>query len=210
MMKKWILVGIFLSSIFLFGYALFKILWAEYSVNQTIEKWDRQIQVEQREFQEEIRAENLIGDREPEPELNKPVQGEKKKPIMGDVVGKLEIDRLQRTLPILQGSDTLILEKGVGHLPESVLPGEIGNSVLAGHRDTVFRGLGKLKKGDVVTIETRDGNFQYEIIGYKIVDQDYRGIRLAHDKQMLTMITCYPFDFIGPAPKRYILTAKLK
>ena len=209
-MKKWILVGIFLSSIFLFGYALFKILWAEYSVNQTIEKWDRQIQVEQREFQEEIRAENLIGDREPEPELNKPVQGEKKKPIMGDVVGKLEIDRLQRTLPILQGSDTLILEKGVGHLPESVLPGEIGNSVLAGHRDTVFRGLGKLKKGDVVTIETRDGNFQYEIIGYKIVDQDYRGIRLAHDKQMLTMITCYPFDFIGPAPKRYILTAKLK
>ena len=210
MMKKWILVGIFLSSIFLFGYALFKILWAEYSVNQAIEKWDRQIQVEQREFQEEIRAENLIGDREPEPELNKPIQGEKKKPIMGDVVGKLEIDRLQRTLPILQGSDTLILEKGVGHLPESVLPGEIGNSVLAGHRDTVFRGLGKLKKGDVVTIETRDGNFQYEIIGYKIVDQDYRGIRLAHDKQMLTMITCYPFDFIGPAPKRYILTAKLK
>ncbi|MBP1934118.1 class D sortase [Ammoniphilus resinae] len=207
-MKKSIVIGIFLGSIVLLGYALFQIIWSEYSMNRMVEEWNQQVTIGQDSNQDEIKVENLIEKYRMEPgKANLKVL---KRPNTGEIIGKMEIDRLDRTLPILQGSDSATLAKGVGHLPESVLPGEVGNSILAGHRDTVLRGLGELKMGDFLTIDTKEGSFLYEIIEHKIVDPDYQGLQLTHDKQMLTIITCYPFDFIGPAPQRYILTAQLK
>ncbi|MNI47712.1 Sortase family protein [compost metagenome] len=81
--------------------------------------------------------------------------------------------------------------------------------MLAGHRDTVFRGLGKLREHDLIEVETADGRFIYEVTGGTIVDGDERGAIQPSSTPILTLITCYPFSYVGPAPERYLLTAVL-
>jgi sortase A len=130
-------------------------------------------------------------------------------PSKGDVFGKIIIPRLNKELPIIHGTDQRELAKGVGHYIGSVFPGEPDNAVLAGHRDTVFRGLGQVKIGDLIYVETTAGNFTYEIVKQRIVNQDDRSVIVPFDKPVLTLVTCYPFDFVGPAPDRYILIGEL-
>jgi sortase A len=93
----------------------------------------------------------------------------------------------------------------------SFFPGENGQIVLSGHRDTVFRRLGELKVGDLLNMQMSNGTFQYEITNMKIVDEDDRSIiTLQNEKEELILTTCYPFHYIGNAPQRYIIYAKLK
>ncbi|MFC4320732.1 class D sortase [Litchfieldia salsa] len=130
-------------------------------------------------------------------------------PIKGDVFGKLSIPKLHRELPIIYGTDNEELAKGVGHYIGSAFPGERNNVVLAGHRDTVFRGLDSVKVGDRVLIETDSGEYTYEVFDQSIVSEDDLSVLLSNEEAILTLITCYPFNYIGPAPKRYILKAQL-
>jgi sortase A len=90
-----------------------------------------------------------------------------------------------------------------------VLPGEKDNCVLSGHRDTVFAGLGKLKKGDLVIARTSAGAFTYRITGIRIVRSNDRTVIVPTDHAVLTLSTCYPFNYVGNAPKRYVLIADL-
>ncbi|MGE6632004.1 class D sortase [Bacillus sp. NPDC077027] len=130
-------------------------------------------------------------------------------PEVGDAIGILEIERLGAKLPIVEGTDAEDLAKGVGHFKESYLPNENGQIVLSGHRDTVFRRTGELKKGDQLTMKLPYGDFLYEIETMKIVDKnDTSIITLQQDKEELILTTCYPFSYIGPAPKRYIIYGK--
>ncbi|ANU24796.1 class D sortase [Planococcus donghaensis] len=131
------------------------------------------------------------------------------KPEVGDLMGELFIPKLEASLPIIHGTDEDELEKGVGHFAQSVLPGEDDNSVLSGHRDTVFRELGKVGKGDLLTVTTYSGTFTYKVRQVRIVDQDDRTVIVPKPKATLTVSTCYPFDYIGYAPERYILVADL-
>jgi len=101
------------------------------------------------------------------------------------------------------------LEKGVGHVTQSVLPGEEDNCVVSGHRDTVFRQIGDLKIGDQLIVETSAGTFTYEVDGTRIVHKDDKTVIVPTDHAVLTMTTCYPFYFIGDAPDRYIISAAL-
>jgi sortase A len=101
------------------------------------------------------------------------------------------------------------LEKGVGHFAESVLPGENDNSVLSGHRDTVFRKLGQVGEGDLLIVRTSAGEFTYKVNKVRIVDEDDRTVIVQKPRETLTVSTCYPFDFIGSAPERFILVAYL-
>jgi sortase A len=130
-------------------------------------------------------------------------------PAEGDNIGNLSIPVLEQKLPIIQGTGTDDLKKGVGHFIQSVLPGEKDNCVLSGHRDTVFAKLGKLKIGDQLIVETSAGIFTYEIKNIRIVDKDDRTVIVPTDHAVLTLSTCYPFLFIGSAPNRYILSADL-
>lgn len=130
-------------------------------------------------------------------------------PKAGDDIGTLIIPVLDQTLPIVEGTGTENLSKGVGHFSESVLPGEEDNCVLSGHRDTVFSKLGKLKLGDQLTVETEAGTFTYAISGIRIVDKEDKTVIVPADHAVLTLTTCYPFHYIGSAPDRYILTADL-
>jgi sortase A len=130
-------------------------------------------------------------------------------PNTGDIIGDLYIPKLDSTLPIYHGTNEDELEKGVGHYAGSVLPGDNDNSVLAGHRDTVFRKLGEVGKGDYLVVTTSAGEFTYKVRKVRIVDSNDRTVIVPKPKATLTVSTCYPFDFIGDAPERYVLVADL-
>ena len=127
----------------------------------------------------------------------------------GDIIGSLTIPVLEQKFPIIQGTGTEDLKKGVGHFIQSVFPGEDDNCVLSGHRDTVFTKLGKLKIGDQLITQTSAGTFTYEIKNIRIVQKDDKTVIVPTGHAVLTITTCYPFRFVGSAPDRYILTADL-
>ncbi|WP_223591077.1 class D sortase [Neobacillus bataviensis] len=132
-------------------------------------------------------------------------------PKMGETAGLLVIPKIKAELAIVEGTDPDDLEKGVGHYKGSFFPGDKGQIVLSGHRDTVFRRLGELKIGDSLKMQMPYGNYTYEITHTKIVKSDDTSIiTLQHEKEELILTTCYPFRYVGNAPKRYIIYAKLK
>jgi sortase A len=132
-------------------------------------------------------------------------------PSVGDTIGLLIIPKINAELGIVEGTNPNDLKKGVGHYNGSYLPGEKGQIVLSGHRDTVFRHLGELKIGDSLNVKMPNGTFTYEITHTKIVDSnDTSIITLQHNEEELMLTTCYPFSYIGDAPDRYIIYAKPK
>ncbi|WP_350300545.1 class D sortase [Peribacillus frigoritolerans] len=131
------------------------------------------------------------------------------RPETGDLMGKLYIPKIEATLPIYHGTDEDELEKGVGHYAGSVLPGEKDNSVLSGHRDTIFRDLGEVGEGDLLIAKTEAGTFTYKVRKVRIVDANDRTVIVPKPKATLTVTTCYPFSYIGSAPERYVLVADL-
>jgi sortase A len=130
-------------------------------------------------------------------------------PKVGAVIGSLSIPRLKRVIPIIEGTGSKELKKGVGHYIGSVLPGVSDNSVLAGHRESVFRNLGELKLGDLLTVTTTYGKFVYEVHKIRIVMANDRTVIVPTPEAILTLSTCYPFNLVGSAPKRYIVQAGL-
>lgn len=131
------------------------------------------------------------------------------RPETGDLMGELYIPKIEATLPIYHGTDEYELEKGVGHYAGSVLPGEKDNSVLSGHRDTIFRDLGEVGEGDLLIVKTEAGSFTYKVRKVRIVDADDRTVIVPKPRATLTVTTCYPFSYIGSAPERYVLVADL-
>ncbi|PLS02612.1 class D sortase [Neobacillus cucumis] len=131
-------------------------------------------------------------------------------PNTGDTVGVLVIPKIKAELAIVEGTDPDDLEKGVGHYKGSYFPGDKGQIVLSGHRDTVFRKLGELKLGDQLKMQMPNGNYTYEITHTKIVKSNDKSIiTLQKQQEELILTTCYPFHYVGNAPKRYIVYAKL-
>jgi len=130
-------------------------------------------------------------------------------PVEGDNIGSFIIPSLDLEMPIFQGTGDKELKKGIGHFIQSVLPGESDNSVLSGHRETAFRKIGDLVIGDIIIVETSAGIFTYEVSGTRIVDKDDKTVIVPTDHGVLTMSTCYPFNYLGPAPDRYIVSADL-
>ncbi|HEY3174206.1 MAG TPA: class D sortase [Candidatus Polarisedimenticolia bacterium] len=126
----------------------------------------------------------------------------------GGVIGRIEVPRLGISAVIREGLDSGTLLLAVGHLPGSAQPGEEGNVVVGGHRDTFFRGLKGIRKNDTVRIVTRGGSFLYLVDQTVIVTPDHTELLDRTDHPTLTLITCYPFSFIGSAPKRFIVRAR--
>ncbi|PLT31108.1 class D sortase [Peribacillus deserti] len=130
-------------------------------------------------------------------------------PAPGESLGELTFPSLKLNVPVVQGTHDEELKKGAGHFAGSALPGQGGQVLLSGHRDTVFTKLEHLKKGDKVTFTTKYGDFVYEATSFKIVPADDQTVNVAKNYETLTLSTCYPFDFIGDAPDRYIIYTKL-
>lgn len=128
-------------------------------------------------------------------------------PDTGETAGILHIPKLESDLPIVEGTDEDELEKGVGHYKGTAYPAQDEQIVLSGHRDTVFRRMGELEIGDIFVVKVPYGEFSYKIADTQIVGADDRTIIKPHGHEVLTVTTCYPFNFIGDAPDRYIITA---
>ncbi|MGD6831765.1 class D sortase [Sutcliffiella halmapala] len=126
---------------------------------------------------------------------------------IGDLIGNLAIPELEASIPIYHGASEKELTKGIGHVANSKLPGEDGNIVLSGHRDTVFRRLGELEVGDSLHVENGGQSYHYKIKRIRIVKADDTTVLVPKPKETLTVTTCYPFRFIGSAPERYVLEA---
>ena len=130
-------------------------------------------------------------------------------PKVGTKIGTLTLKEIKKTMPIIEGTSLASLKKGAGHFVESVLPGMKDNTVISGHRETVFKSLGEVKTGHKAIITTSAGTFTYQVTGTRIVDADDRTVIVPTKEAVLTMTTCYPFKAYGPKPQRYIVSAQL-
>lgn len=125
----------------------------------------------------------------------------------GEPIGWIDIPSAGVSVPVLSGDDDQSLRLGAGHIPGTALPGETGNVGLAGHRDTCFRGLREVHKGDQIVLTTPAGSYVYVVDVTKVVAPGDVGVLKASTGRLLTLVTCYPFYFIGPAPRRFIVRA---
>jgi sortase A len=147
----------------------------------------------------------------PAAEAATPVPSEPPYP-RGQPVGRLKIPAARLDYVVFGGDDAETLKKGPGHVPGTELPGEEthrNNCVITGHRDTHFRGLGSLRKGHRIELESRTGTVTtYQVVSREIVTPDAIRVLQATEKPRLTLITCYPFNWVGPAPKRLVIVAE--
>jgi sortase A len=125
------------------------------------------------------------------------------------LVGRLGIPRIGLSAMVLEGVGAQIMSVGIGHVPGTPRPGQPGNVALAGHRDTFFRPLRQIKIKDEISMDTGSQTFRYHVTSTEIVDPHDVDVLKSHHKNELTLITCYPFSYIGPAPKRFIVHADL-
>jgi sortase A len=128
--------------------------------------------------------------------------------VDGGSIGEIQIPRLGLTAIVVQGDSSAILQRAVGHLTGTALPGESGNVVLAGHRDTFFRPLKQVHAGDAITLKTRDGDFEYLVESTAVVRPSDVRVLQPTGGRTLTLITCFPFSYLGAAPDRFIVRAR--
>jgi LPXTG-site transpeptidase (sortase) family protein len=126
----------------------------------------------------------------------------------GSPIGILEIPRLGLSSVVLEGDDAAALLLGVGHLSETPFPWRGGNSVFAAHRDTFFRPLAGIRRNDVIRFSTADAQFEYVVKELKVVEPTELAVLDPTPSATLTLITCFPFDYVGPAPNRFVVKAE--
>jgi sortase A len=127
--------------------------------------------------------------------------------LAGSPLGRIEIGSVGLAAMIMEGVDRNTLRHAVGHIPGTPLPGQLGNVALAGHRDTFFRGLRNIHKDDEITLTTLRGSYRYRVDSTQVVEPQDTGVLDNSADDILTLVTCYPFYFVGPAPKRFIVRA---
>ena len=131
------------------------------------------------------------------------------RPVRGQTLARLSIDRLHSEWVVLEGADALELERAPGHLIDSALPGSRGNCVIAGHRDTQFRVLRKVEIGEEISLESGGRTYRYRVTGRSVVAPTDTSSLDPTGTPTLTLVTCYPFYYVGPAPKRFVIRAEL-
>jgi sortase A len=126
------------------------------------------------------------------------------------LIGELEAPRVGLSVMVREGMDAATLRRAVGHVPSTALPGERGNFVVLGHRDSFFRALRGLEKGDIIRIVTTRGRFNYAIESIEVVEPEGITLTAPASDAVATLITCFPFNYVGPAPRRFVARARLQ
>ena len=131
-------------------------------------------------------------------------------PAAGVLLGRLEAPSVKLSSAVLEGSDDATLRRGSGHIEDTPFPGQPGNVGIAGHRDTTFRALRNIHVGDALEFQTADRLYRYRISKTMIVGPDDVYVLDPTPQPALTLVTCYPFEFVGHAPRRFIVRAELE
>lgn len=185
----WIERGCLASGVLLLawaGYGWFERMAVERAGRQTAASWSR----------------------EPEPDASSGIVAVSfEKIARGQTIGLVEIPRLRFSAAVAEGDDDGTLKKAIGHLPDTPFPWSLGNSVLAGHRDTHFRALRELRIGDELRMRTSHGEFKYRVADKLIVNPEDVSVLAKSPARRLTLVTCYPFSYTGRAPQRFIVIA---
>jgi sortase A len=148
----------------------------------------------------------------PFPARSRAVTGLRPRPMpqLGDSVAKLIIPRLATELYVVEGDGARELRRGPGHIAGTPMPGQDGNCIIAGHRDTHFRVLKDIRKGDAIVLETGAGQYTYRVSGTQVVSpSNTASLKPTRDAE-LHLITCYPFYYLGSAPERFVVQARLE
>jgi len=183
---RWSQRLLFMTGILALGYVGFTLVDARLYQVSAKRSLENQIQVEKEHPQTQ-----------PKPAIKK-----------GSVLGRIDIPRLGISVAVLQGTSSRVLRLGAGHIEGTPLPGETGNSGIAGHRDTFFRRLKDIRKDDEIQLQTATGLFRYDVESAKVVEPDDTTVlEPSTTENTLTLVTCYPFYFVGPSPKRFVVRA---
>ena len=181
---KWAQRALFACGILLLGYCAFAL----------VDAWTFQ-------RRESMNLDRLLRDRRAE-------SGGAPAPAANGLIGRMQIPRLGLSVVVVEGVARTTLRRGVGHIPGTALPGEDGNVGLSGHRDTFFRPLKDLRIKDEIQISTLKGDFMYEVESLRVVEPSDVGVLEPARENVLTLVTCYPFFYIGAAPKRFVVRAR--
>ena len=123
------------------------------------------------------------------------------------LIGRMGVSRLDVSVVVVEGTSDKSLRRAVGHIAGTALPGQRGNVGIAGHRDTFFRPLRNIQRDDVITLTTSNGEYRYRVVSTKVVSPENVAVLDSDKDEVLTLVTCYPFYFVGPAPDRFIVRA---
>jgi len=129
-------------------------------------------------------------------------------PAMSGLIGRIEIARLGLSVMVVEGDDGKTLRRAAGHVPGTALPGQLGNVGITAHRDTFFRPLRNIQMDDVVTVTTLQGVYHYRVVSTKVVSPQDVEVLDSAGGEVLTLVTCHPFYFVGAAPNRFIVRAE--
>ncbi len=124
------------------------------------------------------------------------------------LIGRIEIPRLGLSAVVVEGDKPATLRRAVGHVPGTPLPGQTGNVAFTGHRDTFFRPLRKIRSNDLIVVTTLQGQYRYRVLSTRVVSVHDVAVLDSSENEILTLVTCYPFYFVGPAPDRFIVRAE--
>jgi sortase A len=168
----------------------------------TVQTWRYQREAKA-DVQQMVSAERPVAAVEKMPDVSKPL-------ARGELIGRVDIPRLKLSAAVAEGDDDKTLGKAVGHLPDTPLPWHgTGNVGLAAHRDGLFRALEKIRLKDDVRVVTSRGEYHYRVTKTHIVDPDEVWVLAPTSTPTITLITCYPFSFVGNAPQRFVVQAEL-
>jgi sortase A len=131
-------------------------------------------------------------------------------PVIGPdgLIGRMEISRLGVSVVVVEGTDKPALRRAAGHIVGTALPGQLGNVGIAAHRDTFFRPLRNIRRDDIITLTTVRGEYRYRVVSTKVVNPYDIAVLDSDGTEILTLVTCYPFYFVGSAPDRFIVRAE--
>jgi sortase A len=124
------------------------------------------------------------------------------------LIGQIEILRLGLSVMVIEGTSRTTLRRAAGHIPGTALPGQAGNVAISAHRDTFFRPLRNVRRDDIITLTTLHGKYRYRVVSTRIVSPADVAVLDAGANEILTLITCYPFYFVGSAPDRFVVRAE--
>jgi sortase A len=200
---KWLQRVLFLGATLLLGYCAFVLA----------DTWI--FQHRQRQALERLTLERQAQDvRQQEASPGKPVRQTPAVPASlpaigpDGLIGRIEIPRIGVSVVVVEGTDRATLRRAAGHIVGTALPGQIGNVGIAAHRDTFFRPLRNIQIGDNITLTTLRGQFPYRVVSTKVVDPYDVAVLNPDGGEILTLVTCYPFYFVGSAPNRFIVRAE--
>jgi sortase A len=193
---KWVQRALFAGAIVMLGYCAFVL--ADIGVFQHRQKQH---------------LERLLQDRRPAgigPSQAVTATPVKSVPFIGPdgLIGRLDIDRLGLSAVIAEGTGKPALRHAAGHIAGTAMPGQRGNIGIAGHRDTFFRPLKNIQRDDIITLTTPGGGYRYRVVSTKVVNPSDVSVLNSDGNEILTLVTCYPFYFVGAAPSRFIVRAE--